>query len=335
MCQPVPVRYLITGATGFVGGALTRLLRAEGHSVVALVRDTHHARSLKDSGVTLRTGDITDVASVREALLGVDGVFHVAGWFKVGVRDTAPGWQVNVEGTRNVLAAAIEAGTPRLVYTSTLAVNSDTAGETVDETYEFSGTHLTAYDASKAAAHELVRQTSPEQLQVVTVMPGGIYGPGDTGQIGALMAQVADGRRVVATAGPTMCQAHVDDIARGHLLAMERGTPGESYMLAGPQTGLGDLLDLVAAIARTRRPVRVPSPVVSSVAVVTGGLGRVIRLPPTYSAESLRVASASYLGSPAKAERELGWSARSLRQGVAETVVALRRRSPSNRAAPP
>lgn len=315
------MRYLVTGATGFVGGALARLLRAQGHQVVALVRDPDRGHDLREQGVVLVTGDVTDAESLRRAVDGVDGLFHVAGWFKVGARDSAAGWRVNVDGTRNVLSAAAEAGTPRIVYTSTLAVNGDTAGRTVDETYRFGGTHITAYDASKAAAHALVESSS---LPVVTVMPGGVYGPGDTGQIGALMAQVAAGRRVLVTDGPRMCQAHVADIARGHLLAMDAGEVGQSYMLAGPEVSLGDFLDLVADTAGTRRPARVPTPVVKSVAALASALGKVIPLPATYSAETLRVSSASYLGSPTKAQRELGWSARPLAQGVEETVAALR-----------
>lgn len=318
------MRYLVTGATGFVGGALAELLGKQGHEVVALVRDASGARRLERAGLRLHIGDITDLSSVRRAADGVDGLFHVAGWFKVGARDSAAGWRVNVDGTRNVLAAAAAAATPRVVYTSTLAVNGDTGGRTVDETYRFTGSHITVYDASKAAAHALVEKTDPGALPVVTVMPGGVYGPGDTGQIGALMARVAAGERVVTTTGPRMCQAHVEDVARGHLLAMQRGQAGQSYLLAGPQIALGDLLDLVAEVAGTRRPLRVPTPALKAVSALAGTLGRLVPLPPSYSAETLRVASATYLGSPTKARRDLGWTCRPLRQGIEQTVAALR-----------
>ena len=316
-------KYFVTGATGFIGGEIVKQLIGRGHTVVALVRSPDKAGMLKALGVQIHAGDVTDRETLRAPMTGVDGVFHVAAWYKVGVTEPLAD-QINVDGTRNVLSAATDAATPRVVYTSTLAVNGDTGGRTVDESYRFTGSHLTAYDASKAAAHALVDQTDHERLPVVTVMPGGVYGPGDTGQIGALMARIAAGKRVVVTAGPRMCQAHVEDVARGHLLAMQRGQPGQSYMLAGPQIALGDLLDLVADIAGTGRPLRVPTPALRALTGLAGSLGSVLPLPPTYSAETMRVAAASYLGSPAKARRDLGWTCRPLRQGIEQTVGALR-----------
>ncbi len=149
------MRYGITGATGFVGGALVRQLVAGGHDVVALVRDPGSAGGLRDLGVRLVAGDLSDAAAIEEACSGVDGFFHVAGWYKVGSRKPAEGWRVNVDGTRSVLEAAKRAGVPRVVYTSTLAVNSDTGGAVVDESYRFTGKHLSVYDETKAAAHDI------------------------------------------------------------------------------------------------------------------------------------------------------------------------------------
>ena len=317
------MRYVLTGGTGFVGAALARLLRGDGHEVVAVVRDPARAGRLTALGATLAVGDVTDGASVAAALPGADGLFHVAGWFKVGSRNPAEGWRVNVDGTRAVLTAAHEAGVERVVYTSTLAVNGDTKGRTVDETYRFSGRHASVYDETKARAHEIAEGFAANGLPVVIVMPGGIYGPGDTGQLGALMARVAAGRPVLIAEGPRMCHAHVEEVARGHLLAMERGRPGERYMLAGPQTSVGGLLDLVAEVAGTRRPARMPDPLITAAVPVAAALGRLLPLPSTLTAEVLRVTTATYLGSPAKAERELGWSARPLRDGVRQTVAAL------------
>jgi nucleoside-diphosphate-sugar epimerase len=159
---------------------------------------------------------------------------------------------------------------------------------------------------------------------VVIAMPGGIYGPGDTSQIGELTAQIVAGRRVVTTDGPRMCMAHVDDVARGHLLAMEKGKPGESYILAGPRIALGDFLDLVADLAGARRPLRVPNRVAAVMARFASAGERIVALPPALASETLRAASVSYLGSPAKAERELGWSARPLRNGLEQTIESVR-----------
>jgi len=128
------VTYFLTGATGFVGGALARQLRAAGHDVRALVRTPAKAQDLAAIGVTLHRGDVTDKESMRAPMTGVDGVFHVAGWYKVGICDRAAAVGINIDGTRNVLELKRELRIPKGVYTSTLAVNSDTRGHVVDWT---------------------------------------------------------------------------------------------------------------------------------------------------------------------------------------------------------
>src|SRR5574337_232290 len=125
------MRYFVTGATGFVGGAVALQLAAAGHEVHALVRNPEKAERLERTGAKLFIGDVTDKESMRAAMKGVDGVFHIAGWYKVGVRDKSDGEKVNVQGTRNVLELMKELGIRRGVYTSTLAVNSDTRGQLV------------------------------------------------------------------------------------------------------------------------------------------------------------------------------------------------------------
>lgn len=320
------MRYALTGATGFVGGVLARQLREAGHDVVALVRTPGRATDLEALGVQLVAGDLADTAALDRLLTGdgpVDGLFHVAGWYRVGTAEADLGRQVNVEGTRHVMAAARRAGTPRVVYTSTLAVNSDTGGAVRDETFRFTGEHLSFYDETKAEAHQIVDQFAADGLPVVTVMPGAVYGPGDTSQVGGFMADVVAGRRpTVPKGGGTLMWAHVADVAHGHLLAMEKGTPGESYMLAGEPATLAEVLDMVADLAGTKGPILVPDTVIRASGRLLTPLAKVARLPESYHPETVRVALASYVGSPAKAETQLGWQARSLAEGLAETVEA-------------
>lgn len=308
----------MTGATGFVGGALVRHLRERGHEVVAVVRS-----GVADLDAEVVQADVTSRSSLLSAFAGVDAVFHVAGWYKIGDAHPEQGWAVNVQGTRNVMDAAVEMGVPRVVYTSTLAINSDTHGVVRDETFEFTGEHLSVYDQTKAQAHRIA-QSYADRLDVVTVMPGGIYGPGDTSTIGALIRDTIHGKRALAPAGLRLCEAHVDDIADGHLLALEKGQRGRSYMLAGPQTTLVDLLRLTAELSGGPPPLVLPDAAVGLSARTMSVLERVVPVPSTYRSESLRASRASYLGNPARAQAELGWSARPLREGLAELIQAER-----------
>lgn len=321
------MRYAITGATGFVGGRLAERLLDEGHDAVALVRDPAAAR---ENGLRARLvpGDLADAAAIERMLDGADGLFHVAGWYRVGAGDRAQAYRVNVAGTRAVLEAARRVGTPRIVHTSSLAVNSDTGGVVRDETFRFAGRHLSVYDATKAEAHRLALRQAAEGLPLVVAMPGLVYGPGDTSQTGALIRRVVEGRGVVVPDGGALCWGYVDDVAEGHRLAMTRGRPGEAYMLAGPAHSLADGLRLAAELSGGRPPVTVPSRLLHALATATQRLGRVLPLPADYQAESLRSATAHYLGSPEKARRELGWTARPLPDGMAATVEHLRRPTP-------
>lgn len=320
------MRYAITGATGFVGGALASQLRKAGHDVVALVRDRSRAGALEVLGVEFVEGDLDDALALDRLCSGADGLFHVAGWYKLGQRDSSPGTKVNVEGTRNVLDAAQRNRVPRVVYTSTLAINSDTQEQVVDETYRFTGEHVSVYDRTKAEAHDIALDFAGQGLDVVIVQPGLVYGPGDTSQTGDLIARVARGGRPLAPKGGGVCWAHADDVADGHVRAMERGRKGESYMLAGPRATLAEGLRLVADLAGTKGPILLSTRMVAATATMMAALGKLVPVPPDFSAETMRAGLATYYGSPAKAERELGWHARPLEDGLRETVDSLRRR---------
>jgi nucleoside-diphosphate-sugar epimerase len=317
------MRYAITGATGFVGGELTRLLRESGNDVAALVRGPARAEALRRLGVRLVVGDLDDDAALDELCAGADGLFHVAGWYKLGLRDPSPGERVNVTGTGNVLEAALRNGVPRVVYTSTLAVNSDTEEQVVDETYRFTGDHLSHYDRTKADAHDVALDYAARGLDVVIVQPGLVYGPGDTAQTGEMIARVARGRRPLVPRGGGVCWAHVADVAHGHVLAMERGWAGESYMLAGPRATLAEGLRKVAEVAGTRGPIVLPSRAVAATASAMGAVGRLVPVPAGYAEETMRAGLATYFGTGGKAERELGWRARSLDEGLRQTVASL------------
>jgi dihydroflavonol-4-reductase len=316
------VRYFVTGATGFIGGAVVRLLRERGDEVVALVRDPGRARHLADTGVELARGDVADRATLVEPMRGVDGVFHLAGWYRIGVDDRDAAWATNVDGTRNVLDVMGELDIPKGVHTSTLAVNSDTRGVEADESYHFVGRHLSRYDATKAEAHRIALARARAGLPLVTVLPGVVYGPDDPSAVGVALREFLRGRLPVVTSGTAYSWAHVDDVADAHLRAMDRGRPGEAYNICGPTHTLAEALRMAADVAERRAPLVVPPRVLRSLAPVTDGLRRVLPLPSHLSGEALRASSGpTYIGTNAKARRELGFAPRPFEVGWPPVVL--------------
>jgi nucleoside-diphosphate-sugar epimerase len=319
------VRVFLTGATGFVGGVLAKQLVAAGHDVRAVVRDPAKASALAAMGVRLFPGDVTNKDSMRAPMTGADAVFHIAGWYKVGVRDKSPAVATNVHGTRNVLELMQELGVPKGVYTSTLAVNSDTRGRLVDETYQFTGTHLSVYDRTKAEAHAIAESFISRGLPLVIVQPGLIYGPGDTSSVRTTFVQFLERRLPPLPRGTAFCWAHVEDIARGHVLALERGKPGRNYFLAGPVHTLVEGIQIASTITGIPAPrMTLPAGLLRASSLLMGLVERVVPVPPEFTAEGLRVlAGTTYIGSNAKAKTELGWTVRPLREGLVETLADI------------
>jgi nucleoside-diphosphate-sugar epimerase len=315
-------KYFVTGATGFIGGEIVKQLVGRGHKVVALVRSPGKAVMLKALGVEIHTGDITESETLRAPMTGVDGVFHVAGWYKVGVKEPLAD-QINVDGTRHVLKTMGALGIPRGVYTSTVAVFSDTKGAVPDEHYVYEGPHLSEYDRTKWIAHYRVAQPKIEQgLPLSIVMPGLVYGPGDTSGMHTALVDLLRGRLPMTPARTAFCWSHVEDTARAHILAMERGRPGETYIIAGPRHTFEYAFDLAASLAKVRAPVFHPGAhTMRAMAAATSAVGQFVTLPPALTPEALRVlAGTTYFGSNEKAVKELGYSPRPLEEGMAQTL---------------
>ena len=318
------MRYFLTGATGFIGGRIARQLLRAGHEVVALARSPAKAQDLQVLGVTVHAGDITDRESLRAPMAGVDGVFHIAAWYKVGARDRHVAEHINVEGTRNVLEMMREQDVPKGVYTSTLAVFSDTHGRLADESYHHDGPWLSEYDRTKWKAHyEVARPMIEAGLPLVIVQPGLVYGPGDTGPAHDVLHQFLQRKMPLLPRRTAYCWGHVEDTARGHLLAMERGVAGQSYIIAGPPHSLIETIQLAEQLSGVRAPrLRAPPLLLKLASVLMRPLDVLVTLPESYTPEYLRVAAgATYLGSSAKARRELGFETRPLHEGLRETLA--------------
>lgn len=317
------MKYFVTGATGFLGGVLARQLVAAGHQVIALVRTPAKAEALRALGVTLAAGDITDPASLRAPMTGVDGVFHCAAWYKIGI-DPREAYRINVDGTRHVLEAMRDLRVPKGVYTSTLAVFSDTHGREVDETYSHPGDHfLSEYDRTKWIAHyQVALPMMREGLPLVIVQPGAIYGPGDTSGVRAIFRDYLRRKLPGIPTQTGFSWGYIDDVAQAHVLAMERGRVGESYIVCGPSHTLTELFaeaEKITGIPAGR--LRLPPGLVRGASKVMGVVEKVVPVPPQLTAEGLRVlAGVTYFGSNAKARRELGYAPRSLADGLRVTL---------------
>jgi nucleoside-diphosphate-sugar epimerase len=322
------MRYFITGATGFIGGRVAKQLVGAGHEVVALVRSPQKAKHLTDMGVSISQGDITDKESLRSPMSDVDGIFHIAAWYKIGLRDKSAAAKINIEGTRNVLEVMKELGIKKGVYTSTLAVFSDTKGKLVDESYRYDGPHLSEYDRTKWVAHyEVAELMMKEGLPLVIVMPGAVYGPGDTSSLGDAFRSYLQGKLPLLPKDTVLCWSYVDDVVRGHILAMEKGTPGESYIIAGPPHSFEEAFAIAERITGIKAPsIRLAPLVLKVMSKIMGIVGAVVPLPQNYTAESLRVvAGTTYLASNEKAKCELGYTVRPLEEGLRETLPHMMR----------
>jgi nucleoside-diphosphate-sugar epimerase len=320
------VKYFITGATGFIGGHVAKQLVVDGYEVVALVRDPQKADDLRDMGVSISEGDITDKESLQMHMTGVDGVFHLAAWYKIGARDKSMAEEINVEGTRNVLEVMKELEIKKGVYTSTLAVFSDTKGNLVDETYRYDGSHLAEYDRTKWLAHyEVAEPMMKEGLPLVIVLPGLVYGPGDRSLVGETLKKYLKGKRFALPKDTAFCWAHVDDVARGHILAMEKGKPGESYIIAGPPHTVEEAITIAEKITGVEaRSITVYPRMLKMMSKIMKVIGAIIPVPEVYTAEGLRVvAGVTYLGSNEKAKRELGYTVRPLEEGLRDTLTHM------------
>jgi nucleoside-diphosphate-sugar epimerase len=263
------------------------------------------------------------MASMREGMTGSDIVFHIAAWYKLSSDDWMKAESINVGGTRKVLRLAHELGIPKIIYTSTIAVFGDTHGQLVDETYFKGGPFLTEYDRTKWLAHYKVAIPLIEKGAPITVvMPGAVYGPGDTSIIAQLMREFYRGMPAIFGPETMLTYAHVEDIAEGHLLAAEQGKSGESYIVAGPAIPLGEMVDFWGHLTGKPSPLlRIPANFVRPFAPLIGALSKALPLPPAYNKDAVTTLGATYIARADKARAELGWQTRPLQTGMLETFA--------------
>lgn len=303
------MKALVTGATGFVGGAVARALVRAGIDVRALVRSKSDARNLSGLPVEQVEGDLLDPASLRAALSGCRQLYHVAAYYALWAKDPSIFYDVNVTGTRNVLTAARLSGIERTVYCSTIgAIGLPAGGGLGTEETPVSLDQMAGhYKRSKYLAEQEVLALAKEGLPVVIVNPSAPVGGGDvrptpTGQVivdfmkGRMPAYIETGMNIV----------DVDDVAAGHLLAMQRGRQGERYILGCKNLMLKEVFDILSRLTGVKAPsVRLPRSLVLPLAYANQWMAQVTGHPPRIPLEGVKMAKYRMHYDCSKALREL------------------------------
>ena len=315
------MKVFVTGGTGFIGGAVVRQLRARGDDVVALVRNPAKGAALEELGCTLVAGDLNDERAIRTGMAGCDAVIHAAAVYEVGIpaSERRPMQEANVGGTERVLGAALEAGIGKVVYVSTVGAFGNTHGRVVDETYEHPADNFTSeYEKTKWEAHQVAKRLIDEGLPGVIVQPGGVYGPGDTSSIGVLLDQFLSGKMpLIPFPELGICLTHVEDIAGGIILALEKGKVGEAYILSGPVTTVREAIGVVAAETGKKAPKHaLPTGVMKALTPVGPLVGKLMGQPPNLRELISSADGVTFWASHDKATRELGYEPRGLQDGI-------------------
>lgn len=322
------MKVFVTGGTGFIGGQVVRQLRERGDEVVCLARDPAKAKDLEQLGCVLAAGDLSDTDAIRRGMEGCDAVIHAAAMYEVGIpKSQRPAmYEANVTGTKNVFNAALDAEIAKVVYVSTVGVFGNTHGKVVDESYEHPGAEFTSYyEETKREAHLIAKRMIAEQgLPCVIVQPGGVYGPGDTSSIGSLLDQFLAGKMpMLPFPDLGICLSHVEDIATGILLALDKGKPGQAYVISGPATTVRDAIEVVAKATGRQPPKRaLPTPILKVLIPAGPLVGKLMGQPPNLRELISSADGVTFWASYEKAGRELGYAPRGLEDGLRATLAA-------------
>jgi len=317
-------KIFLTGASGFIGSAVAHKLVQAGFSVRALVRGTSPRAHLANLGLDFAEGDLRNRKSLDRAIAGTRYVFHVAADYRLWARDPNEIFATNVEGTRNLMEAAINAGVERVVYTSSVATIALKPGGVADESTPLRENEgIGAYKRSKIAAERLVESLVVERgLPAVIVNPSTPIGPRDVRPTptGRIVIEAARGR-VPAFIDTGLNLVHVDDVAGGHLAALHHGKIGERYILGGENVLFSQMLKDIANLVGRRAPrLRLPWPALIPVAFVAEAVANVTGREPFATLTGVRMARHHMFYASTKAEQELSYRPRPYVEGIEEAV---------------
>jgi dihydroflavonol-4-reductase len=314
-------RAFVTGGSGVVGRALVERLRERGHELVALARSDDARAALERRGARVVRGDLFDGEALVRGMDGCDTVFHVAGVNSLCQEDPTPMLRANVDGPPAVVRAAARAGVRRVVHTSSAATIGEPEGSLGREDTPHRGWYLSVYERSKTDGERAVLEASrAEGVEVVCVNPSSVQGPGRAGGTARLLLAFLDGRLKLFV-DTNVCIVDIRDCADGHILAAERGVPGERYILNGMNLSVADALRLAADVAGVeRRPRLVPRPLAKGAAAVVERAFRLVRRRPPVCGEMVRTLIHGHRYDGSRAQRELGLRYTDPRDTVRRTV---------------
>lgn len=323
------MRAVVTGATGFIGGYLVRALVARGDSVTAIVRTPDRAQHLKELGVTLVGGDVTEPATLEGPMRRADALFHLAAWYEIGVADRTRMYQINVRGTEHVLRAAADAGVARILHCSTVAVlGRHPTGDISNETTVRPSVFTSSYEETKWLAHQRAMDAARDGMPIVIAMPSVVYGPGDRSPTSTLLRLYARGWLFACPyQDASYSWVNVEDLAEGMLLAFDKGRVGQEYILGGENLSLRDLFRTLEPATGIRPPrVEVPGWMMRAAQPLSPVIGSLFHGGPKLVQEGLASMRGSWMVFSTKAERELGYAYRSVVDAMPQTIEWFKER---------
>lgn len=310
---------LVTGGTGFVGGAIFRALLKQGTRIRVLARQTSKIEHLTAQGVEIVYGDILDRNSIEGALEGCDTLYHAAALYDLWGLNERALMQAECEGTRNAMAAALAVNIGKVIYTSTAVTIGEHKGKVGTETTKHRGYFLSKYERAKFEAEQIVLLYLNKGLPIIIVNPASVYGPGDLKPSGRAIIDLINGRMPALFKGANSL-VYLDDVGMGHVLAANKGKVGERYILSGNIITLNEWGRLLCRLSGAKMPPSVPTFASGMYASLGEMVSRFTKHPPVLSWETFRTVSHGFQVDGSKAAKELGVEYTPLEEGLRKTI---------------
>jgi nucleoside-diphosphate-sugar epimerase len=320
----------LTGATGYIGNLLAYQLADKGDCVHALVHSRGNATLLRHKNIKIFFGDINNREEIKDAIKGCEQAYHIAAQVKPWMKDPSAIYKVNVEGTSNVFGEALQANVKKVVFTSTCGVLGPALNEPLDETSPRLNDFSLDYDRSKKMGEDVALDYVHKGLNIVVVSPAKVYGPGRTSHpfTGNAMIGRFLKTRIAFIPSPgtyKVCFTYVEDVLKGHILAMEKGRTGEKYILGGHNIAHYDFFDCVRRLTNFKaRIIRVPKPLIKFAAFLEESRHAITGAEISFSVKSVDYVFNNYIFSSKKAIQELGYTITPLNEALSETIQFLK-----------